>query len=329
MPLSRLPLPMTEDLSWLDGGGEMGALIRAMDWSATPLGPLAEWPQSLRTSVSLCLSSTFPILVAWGPDHIQLYNDAYRPICGAKHPSAMGEPFKECWATALPVVGDAFDSASRGQGAYIHNQRMILDRYGYLEEAFMTFSFSPIRDESGGVGGIFHPITESTAQVLGARRTQGLRDLSGRVAGARNVTEIGQQVAAQCADMAADLPFVMLYQVDAAAEKLQLLASGGLDAHPQLAPAHTTLAAAPWPFAAAAAANAPQQVASVAGTALVLPVAGGGAAARRLSRLLRAPARRGGNGGRHRRRVGTGTAPGRSAGKNRPRQDRVLFECVT
>jgi PAS domain S-box-containing protein len=273
MPLSRPPLPMTDDLSWLDGGGEMGALIRAMDWSATPLGSLAEWPQSLRTSVSLCLSSTFPILVAWGPDHIQIYNDAYRPICGAKHPSAMGEPFKECWATALPVVGDAFDSASRGQGAYIHNQRMILDRYGYLEEAFMTFSFSPIRDESGGVGGIFHPITESTAQVLGARRTQGLRDLSGRVAGARNVTEIGQQVAAQCADMAADLPFVMLYQLDAAAEKLQLLASGGLDAHPQLAPAHTTLDAAPWPFVAAAAANALQQVDSAAGTALVLPVA--------------------------------------------------------
>jgi PAS domain S-box-containing protein len=278
MPLSRPPLPMTDDLSWLDGGGEMGALIRAMDWSATPLGSLAEWPQSLRTSVSLCLSSTFPILVAWGPDHIQIYNDAYRPICGAKHPSAMGEPFKECWATALPVVGDAFDSASRGQGAYIHNQRMILDRYGYLEEAFMTFSFSPIRDESGGVGGIFHPITESTAQVLGARRTQGLRDLSGRVAGARNVAEIGQQVAAQCADMAADLPFVVLYQLnaqlDAEAGTLQLLASAGLDAHPELAPAHTTLDAAPWPFAAAAAANAPQQADSAgAGTALVIPVA--------------------------------------------------------
>ena len=126
---------MTDDLSWLDGGGDMGELIRTMDWSATPLGALADWPQSLRTSVSLCLSSTFPILVAWGPAHIQIYNDAYRPICGAKHPSAMGEPFKVCWATALPVVGDAFDSAGRGQGAYIHDQQMILDRYGYLEEA--------------------------------------------------------------------------------------------------------------------------------------------------------------------------------------------------
>ncbi|HEX8480111.1 MAG TPA: ATP-binding protein [Telluria sp.] len=278
MPLSRPPLHLTDDLSWLDGGGEMGVLIMAMDWSATPLGPLAQWPQSLRTSVSLCLSSTFPILVAWGPDHIQIYNDAYRPICGAKHPSAMGAPFKECWATALPVVGDAFDSASRGHGAYIHDQRMILDRYGYLEEAFMTFSFSPIRDESGGVGGIFHPITESTAQVLGARRTQGLRDLSGRVAGARNTVEIGQQMAAQSAELAADLPFVLFYQrdtkPDTAPDTLALLASAGLDAHPELAPARTTLATAPWPFAAAAAANTPQRADGFgAGAALVLPVA--------------------------------------------------------
>jgi len=279
----------TEDLSWLDGGGEMGALIRAMDWSATPLGPLSQWPQSLRTSVSLCLSSTFPILVAWGPDHIQIYNDAYRPICGAKHPSAMGEPFKVCWATALPVVGDAFDSASRGQGAYIHNQRMILDRYGYLEEAFMTFSFSPIRDESGGVGGIFHPITESTGQVLGARRTQGLRELSASVAGARSTLEIGQQLAVRWPDLALDLPFLLFYQRDAQrdaeAGTLTLLGSAGLDAHPDLAPVHATLDDMLWPFDAAARLRAPQQVDGIAGrfggapmdapphSALVLPVA--------------------------------------------------------
>jgi PAS domain S-box-containing protein len=282
MPL-QIPSPtITDDLSWLDGGGDMGALIRSMDWSATPLGPLAQWPQSLRTSVSLCLSSTFPILVAWGPEHIQIYNDAYRPICGAKHPSSMGEPFKVCWATALPVVGDAFDSASRGHGAYIHDQQMILDRYGYLEEAFMTFSFSPIRDESGGVGGIFHPITESTGTVIGARRTQGLRELSASVAAARSIAEIGQQMAAQSAAMALDLPFVLFYQIDAAgADGVRLLASAGLDAHSGLAGVH-------WPFAEAARLRAPQQVDGIArwfagapcgpfddapDAALVLPVA--------------------------------------------------------
>ncbi len=260
-----LPPSLTnlDELSWLDGGGEMGALIRDMDWSATPLGPLAGWPQSLRTSVSLCLSSTFPILVAWGPDHIQLYNDAYRPICGAKHPASMGEPFKVCWATALPVVGDAFDSASRGQGAYIHNQQMILDRYGYLEEAFMTFSFSPIRDESGGVGGIFHPITESTGQVLGARRTQSLRDLSSSFAGARSIADIGAQLAVQSEQRAPDLPFLLFYQLENGAD-LHLLGSAGLDAHAALAPALTTLAASPWPLQEVARLRTAQQIDGIA-----------------------------------------------------------------
>jgi PAS domain S-box-containing protein len=293
MSLPNLPQPHLDDLSWLDGGGEMGELIRSMDWSATPLGPLATWPQSLRTSVSLCLSSTFPILVAWGAQHIQIYNDAYRPICGAKHPASMGAPFKECWATALPVVGDAFDSASRGTGAYIHNQRMILDRYGYLEEAFMTFSFSPIRDESGGVGGIFHPITESTAQVLGARRTQSLRDLSSSLAGARSTTGIGAQIAEQADQLAPDLPFLLFYQFDDSGD-LHLLGSAGLAAHAALAPAHSTLAAAPWPLVDAARLHAMQQIDGIApwfagapcgpydiapDSAMVLPVALAGQAA--------------------------------------------------
>ena len=249
-----------EDLSWLAGGGEMGALIRGMDWSATPLGPLGQWPQSLRTSVSLCLSSTFPILVAWGPDDIQIYNDAYRPICGGLHPRAMGGPFKEIWASALPVVGDAFDRAHKGEGAYIRDQRMFLDRYGYLEEAFMTFSFSPIRDESGAVGGIFHPITESTETVLNARRTQILRDLSAAIGDARTVADIAQDIAAQYQQFALDLPFVLVYQVDAAGGSLLLRGGAGLDAHAHLAPAVAALDDSCWPFAQTAQARAPQQV---------------------------------------------------------------------
>ncbi|HET9622306.1 MAG TPA: hypothetical protein VFP84_13125, partial [Kofleriaceae bacterium] len=155
----------------LAGGGEMGALLRALDWGTTPLGPIERWPQSLRTTVSLCLSSTFPILIAWGPERVQIYNDAYRPICGELHPRALGQRFNECWASALPVVGAILDRAQAGEGSYIENLRMFLDRFGYLEEAFMTFSFSPIQDESGGVGGLFHPITETTDKMLGARRT--------------------------------------------------------------------------------------------------------------------------------------------------------------
>jgi PAS domain S-box-containing protein len=250
-----------DDLSWLSGGGEMGQLIRAMDWAATPLGPLSGWPQSLRTSVSLCLSSTFPILVAWGPHDIQIYNDAYRPICGAKHPESMGAPFKICWATALPVVGDAFDRAHAGEGVYIRDQRMFLDRYGYLEEAFMTFSFSPIRVESGNVGGIFHPITESTAQVLNARRTQMLRDLTGRIARSRTIDELAGLMDPDGETTALDVPFMLLYQlVDAgpgegaeeARPTLRLRGRTGLPAGSALAPAAVAADARDgWDFAAA------------------------------------------------------------------------------
>jgi PAS domain S-box-containing protein len=257
---------VADDLGWLSGGGEMGELIRSMDWSKTPLGPVACWPQSLRTSVSLCLSSTFPMLVAWGPEDVQIYNDAYRPICGAKHPQSMGEPFKICWATALPVVGDAFDRAHAGEGVYIRDQRMMLDRYGYLEEAFMTFSFSPIRAESGNVGGIFHPISEGTAAVLDARRTQTLRDLTGRIALARTGDELARFMVYDSETLPLDVPFMLLYQLAPDGETLQLRGRVGLPDGSALAPAEVALAdCTGWDFAGTLAAGASRRVDHLAG----------------------------------------------------------------
>jgi len=208
----------------------MGELIRSMDWSTTPLGPIASWPQSLRTSVSLCLSSTFPILIAWGPETIQLYNDSYRPICGAKHPESMGQNFRICWETALPVVGDAFTRGQQGEGTYIKDQRMFLDRYGYLEEAFMTFSFAPIRDESGEVGGIFHPITETTDKMLSARRTQVLRMLAAQTGQAKTNEAIYTGLTNVQDDVALDLPFVLFYELDNEGKQAKLVNTMGLTA---------------------------------------------------------------------------------------------------
>ena len=151
--------------NWLVGGGEMGKVVRSRDWSKTPLGPIESWPQSLRTTVSLGLASNFPISLVWGPRHVQIYNDGYWPICGGKHPLSMGQDFTECWASAWPVIGNAFERALAGETSYLENQRMFLDRHGYLEETFFTFSFSPIRDETGGVGGLFHPVTETTTKM--------------------------------------------------------------------------------------------------------------------------------------------------------------------
>jgi len=235
--------------NWLTGGGEVGELIRAKDWSTTPLGPIEAWPQSLRTAVSLCLSSTFPILIAWGPEDIQIYNDAYRPICGPKHPEAIGQNFKICWATALPVVGDAFDRAHEGEGTYIRDQRMFLDRYGYLEEAFMTFSFSPIGVESGEVGGVFHPISETTDKVLGARRTAVLRDLSAGIAKCQSIEELCQAITQRYESIALDLPFFLFYQLHG--NTLLRKGVAGLEAASAMAPEAIELGSTSgWPFEA-------------------------------------------------------------------------------
>ncbi|MFN3997912.1 ATP-binding protein [Algoriphagus sp.] len=217
-------------LNFLNGGGEMGKLIRSKDWSKTPLGSPDTWPQSLRTSVGLCLSSPFPILIAWGPETIQIYNDSYRPICGAKHPESLGQNFRICWETALPVVGDAFTRGQHGEGTYIKDQRMFLDRFGYLEEAFMTFSFTPITDESGKVGGIFHPITESTGQMLSARRTQVLRNIAEYISDAKSNQDTYKQITEAYNEFCLDIPFLLFYKLDEKNESVSLESAVGVSA---------------------------------------------------------------------------------------------------
>src|SRR3954465_12747572 len=98
---------------FLDGGGEMGALMRSIDWSTTPLGRAEAWPQSLRTTVSTCLNSRFPILVWWGPHFVKLYNDAYRQILSSKHPHAMGRPGREVWPEIWHIIGPMLDGVVR------------------------------------------------------------------------------------------------------------------------------------------------------------------------------------------------------------------------
>ncbi len=175
--------------AFLAGGGETGRLIRSMDWSGTPLGPVESWPQSLRTTVNICLASDLPICVIWGPGLVQIYNDGYRVICGGKHPRSLGQNFSECWKEAWPVIGGAHDSALAGDTAFLESQHIFLERRGYSEECFFTFSFSPIRDEAGRVGGLFHPVIEMTAKMLSERRTRALRDLAARTSKAKSVSE--------------------------------------------------------------------------------------------------------------------------------------------
>jgi PAS domain S-box-containing protein len=237
--------------TFLTGDSEMAALILARDWSDTPLGPISSWPQSLRTTVSLCLASNFPINIIWGPQYTQIYNDGYRVLCGDKHPASLGMDYSECWASAWSALATPFDRARSGRTSYLENQRMFLFRNGYLEETFFTFSLSPIRDESGEIGGLFHPVTETTATMLSARRTRALRDLSAQLSNADSRAGLVRCLMQTLAQFELDLPFALLYELDPGSGEYRLLDTTGIAAGCTLAP--STLApddAASWPMPA-------------------------------------------------------------------------------
>ena len=156
--------------AFLAGGGEMGTMMRAHDWSTSPAGPLEGWPQSLRSVVGLMLANKHIMFVAWGPELAFLYNDAYRPVFGKKHPWALGRPFKEVWSEVWDEVEPLVNAALGGEATWSENLHLILERNGYPEDCWFTFSYSPVRDEDGKVAGIFCAASETTDTVLTERR---------------------------------------------------------------------------------------------------------------------------------------------------------------
>ena len=193
---------------WLAGGGEMGALMRTKDWAATPLGPAFCWPQSLRTAVSILLNSRYPMFVFWGPQLIKIYNDGYRPITGNKHPWALGRPGPQVWPEIWSDIGPMVERVVRaGEATWSEDLRLFMERRGFPEEVFFTFSYSPIRDESGGVGGMFCACTETTTKVQGERRLKLLRDLAAAPAEARSVAEARALSAEVLRSNPQDIPF--------------------------------------------------------------------------------------------------------------------------
>ncbi|MEE1655968.1 PAS domain S-box protein [Microvirga sp. CF3062] len=143
----------------------MGALMRAHDWSSSPLGPPERWPQSLRAVASLMLTSKFPMFVAWGPELAFLYNDGYRPIFGAKHPHALGLPFQEVWSDIWHDIEPLVTKALAGESTYHEDLHLVMERNGYPEDTWYTFSYSPVRDETGEIAGMFCACTETTHEV--------------------------------------------------------------------------------------------------------------------------------------------------------------------
>ncbi|MGJ5175636.1 PAS domain-containing protein [Bradyrhizobium oligotrophicum] len=159
---------------FLSGGGEMGAYIRAYDWSTHPLGRPEAWPQSLKTAVRLLLNTGHPAYIFWGPAGYCFYNDAYRPSIGfERHPGSIGRPAREVWDEIWPIIGPQIEQVMSGRGATWHeNQLVPITRDGELRDVYWTYSYSPIDDQDAveGVGGVLVMCTETTEQVLAAQR---------------------------------------------------------------------------------------------------------------------------------------------------------------
>jgi signal transduction histidine kinase len=209
----------------------MGTVIRAADWSDTPLGVLESWPQSLRTTVSICLNSRFPTVIYWGPELATIYNDGYAPILGTKHPWALGRPVREVWSEIWSVIEPMMKGVvSTGVATWSEDQLLNMNRKGYVEECYFTYSFGPVAIESGETGGIFACVVETTGRVLGERRLRTLRELGQALSGSTTVEQTCAAAArAVCRDVA-DVPFALLYLVDADGKEAQLASACGLEA---------------------------------------------------------------------------------------------------
>jgi len=196
------------------GSDETSAHLRALDWSATPLGPLEQWPQSLRTIARVIVASGYPMAICWGPDYVLLYNDAYRPIAGTRHPWALGRGAREVYPEAWDLIGPMYESVmARGKAVNVLSDVQVrLTRNNYLEEVYMAYSASPIPDDSGRVGGVLNSALETTVRVIEDRRRQLLSNLASRVAGARSEEEVWRVSSETLGENCLSLPFAFLYE---------------------------------------------------------------------------------------------------------------------
>jgi signal transduction histidine kinase len=231
----------------------MGARIRAYDWAKTPLGDANSWPRSLKTAVRIMLTSRQPIWVGWGRELTYLYNDAYKSIIGGKHPWALGRPTEEIWREIWHEVGPMLATAMKGdEGTYVEEQLLIMERSGYPEETYYTFSYSPIPDDDGRAGGIICANTDDTRRVIGERQLALLRELAAATADSRTVEGACRRAVQALASDTKDLPFALIFLVEPEGQRISLAGSTGFDGdHPAVQVPGSIDAPWLWPIAAA------------------------------------------------------------------------------
>ncbi|MFZ2007108.1 MAG: ATP-binding protein, partial [Stellaceae bacterium] len=217
-------------LGFLSGGGELGALMRSHPWEATSLGPPAYWPQSLKMAIRIMLTSRQPIWIGWGRELTYFYNDPYKSIIGGKHPWALGRPTREVWREIWDDIGPMLDTALGGdQGTYVESQLLIMERNGYPEETYYTFSYSPIPSDDGTVGGIICANSDDTQRVIGERQLALLRDLAADGGHARNWQEACERSASALGKSQRDLPFALIYIAEPESSSAKLACTAGIE----------------------------------------------------------------------------------------------------
>jgi PAS domain S-box-containing protein len=240
-------------LAFLPGSGEMGERICAFNWSKTPMGPITDWPQSLKTMVRAMLSSRYAMWLGWGPELTFFYNDAYAQMTlGSKHPWALGHPAREVWSEIWDDIGPRAESVLRtGKATWDEKLLLFLKRRGFPEETYHTFSYSPVPNDAGSIGGMLCVVTEDTDQVIGERRLRILRELAAHTTDEVRSAEDACQTAAHIlAGNPNDLPFILIYLLDDDGWQVKLAGLSGVNRDTPLSPTAINLEEqeSPWPF---------------------------------------------------------------------------------
>src|SRR4051794_25112075 len=218
-------------------GGAVGRDLAVVDWAATPLGPPEQWPQSLVSVVRIMLSSRFAMWMGWGPDLTFFCNDAYRrDTLGRKYPWALGRPASEVWAEIWPDISPRVQRVLQGEATWDEALLLFLERSGYREETYHTFSYSPLTNDDGEIAGLFCVVSEDTERVISARHLATIRDVSAHVTALRNEREVVEAAARQLGQDTRSVPFGLVYLLADDSSAAVLAASTGVPAGSPAAP---------------------------------------------------------------------------------------------
>ena len=241
----------SQSSAFLDSGGELAALISSRNWADTPLGPRTSWQQSLQTAIRILVTSRYQMWLGWGPELNFFYNDAYRTTTlGTKHPWALGQPVAKVWEEIWQDIGPRIETVLRtGRATWDEGLLLLLERSGYPEETYHTFSYSPLPDDDGRIGGLLCVVTEDTERYIGERRLATLQKLASQLAAVRTEPEVWAAIQRGLAANQRDLPFTLIYLFDAEGNTARLACYTGISAGHPAAPMliDVTAADALWP----------------------------------------------------------------------------------